>query len=275
MDKKKRRRLVALCVLAAVILFFISPLYPYLRALAVMSVYSPINDSHSLLESEDITLDIPSDENWTPFVMNFAADSAFLSETQLPAKLTILYNFPAFSLQKGCSRLYDESSPYYSSFYGAYLVKRSDGRPFGFSEQTGALDEAAVASVAKFDYLTLVLGNFGLPKTERLFDYTVTAAETGLSFVGYEGSTRVCSDIDTKGVNHKKAGFVPAYLQYGPPNFPVSADFAPITMKSIVYARYFEDWNVSVFFYVMSPSEEVCEACVSELLAKSTLKAAD
>ena len=38
--------------------------------------------------------------------------------------LAKLYNFPAFDLRwgKGCSRLYDPTSPYYNAFYGAYLV---------------------------------------------------------------------------------------------------------------------------------------------------------
>lgn len=275
MEKKKRHRLILFGSLAALAAFVISPLYPCLRSLAVMSVYSPMNGKKSLLESEGFALEIPHDKNWTPLVMNFVADDAFSAAAQLPAALTILYNFPAFSLQKGCSRLYDETSPYYGSFYGAYLVRQNDGRPFGFSDRTGALDEKAAACVARFDYLSLVLGNFGLPEADRFFNCTVRSKEAGLSFAGYGGWTRVCSDIETRGVNHEKKGFVPAYLQYGPPNFPVSADFAPITMKSIVYARYFEDWNVSVFFYVMSPSEAVCEACVSSLLSHSILKKAD
>lgn len=56
--------------------------------------------------------------------MTFTADAAYAAYTGQPdARLTILYNFPAFDLSRGCSRLYDPNSPYYNGFYGAYLVR--------------------------------------------------------------------------------------------------------------------------------------------------------
>lgn len=273
MEKKKKQRLLILaCVLVLLTAFVLSPVFPYARSLAVMSLYSPYCAKNSIME-ENFELSIPSGDGWYPFVMTYEADEAFSTHIGLPdTKLTILYNFPAFSLKNGCSKLFDESSPYYSSFYGAYLVRRADIAPFGFSPDMRDVDEKAVSDIAKFDFVTLVLGDFGLTADKQVFESTPNSEQRGVSFLGYDDWTRISSSQKVNGLNHKKRGFVSSYLQYGSPNFPVSSDFAPVEMKSIVYAKYFSEWDTSVFFYVMSPSEEVCESCVQTILSQSTLK---
>ena len=273
---KKKRLIILVCVFSIVIGFIASPLFPYLRSLSLMSVYSNYCEKNSLLETEKIELKMPSGENWYPFVMTFNADSSFSAYSNTPdTKLTILYNFPAFSLMKGCSGLFDEASPYYNSFYGAYLVQREDKVPYGFSSDTLALSSEAVSSVARFDFFNLVLSEFGLSEEDEIFDYSVTSKETDLTFAGSDNWTRVSSNITVNGMAHQKNGFVTSYLQYGSPNFPVSSDFSAVKMKSIIYGKYFEEWNTSVFFYVMSPSETVCEDCEKLILSRSTLKSSD
>lgn len=273
MNRKKKRLIISLIITALLFIFIISPLFPYVRSLAVMSVYSRLCAKNSLMESENFSLNIPSGEGWYPFVMTFTADSAFSAYTNNPGtKLTILYNFPAFSLRKGCSMLFDKASPYYSSFYGAYLIQCPDGAPFAFSPDTLELDSDSVAEVARFDFFSLVLGDFGLSDAKQVFDYSVSSRKTDFTFAGIGGWTRITSDIAVNGAAHKKEGFVSSYLQYGPPNFPVDADFLPVIMKGIVYGKYFEEWNTSVFFYVMSPSEEICKECERTILSKSTFQ---
>lgn len=273
MDKKKKRFIAYACGFALLVIFIASPLFPYLRSLVLMSVYSNYCDRSSIMEKEDIEITIPSGENWYPFVMTYTADSAFSAYSNLPeTKLTILYNFPAFSLKEGCSNLFNEQSPYYSSFYGAYLVQRNNNLPYGFSAETKALSPDAVSDIAKFDVFLLVLGDFGLSNENQLFEYKLYSEEKDLSFAGSDGWTRICSDIKTNGMSHNDVGFKTSYLQYGFPNFPVSSDFSPIEMKSIIYGKYFEEWNTSVFFYVMSLSEKVCEECEVKILSLSTIK---
>lgn len=276
MKKRINRRLIILaCVLVLLAAFVISPVFPYARSLAVMKAYSPYCAKNSIMKQEDFKLSIPSGSGWYPFVMTYEADEAFSDYIGLPdTKLTILYNFPDFSLRTGCSRIFDESSQYYSSFYGAYLVRRADGAPYAFSSDMSTLDENTVSNIAKFDIFTLVLGDFGLTGDKRVFENTPASEQTNISFLGYDDWTRISSKLTVNGMDHKKNGFVSSYLQYGSPNFFVSSDFAPVEMKSIVYARYFPEWGTSVFFYVMSPSEEVCENCVQTILPKSTLKSA-
>ncbi|MEA4895521.1 MAG: hypothetical protein VB064_09695 [Oscillospiraceae bacterium] len=277
MDKRKKRRIIILaCTAALLVSFAASPVFPYARSLAVMKAYSSHCAKDSLMDERDIELFIPSGGGWYPYVMTYEADEDFSSYTGLPGtKLAILYNFPAFSLKKGCSRLFDESSAYYGSFYGAYLVSRADGEPYGFSSDAREIDEKAVSLIARFDIFTLVLDDFGLSADKRIFECTPVSEQTNISFLGYDGWTRVSSNLKVNGMNHEKNGFVQSYLQYGSPNFPVSSDFSPVEMKSIVYARYFPEWNASVCFYVMSPSEEVCESCLRTILSQSTLKSTE
>lgn len=48
--------------------------------------------------------------DWYPFVMTFVDNKGFQSYMgNKNLSLTILYNFPAFSLLNGCSRLFDEN----------------------------------------------------------------------------------------------------------------------------------------------------------------------
>lgn len=276
MKNKKRKPIVYACIIAVLAAFVVSPLFPYARSLAVMSVYSPICAKDSLMEKEDFILQIPSGKDWYPFVMTYTADEAFSSYLNITdTQLTIMYNFPDFDLKRGCSRLFDESSPYYNSFYGAYIVQRGDGLPYGFSSETQELDNDDVYLLAGFDFFSLVLDDFGLANDERVFDYSLTSKDKDVPFAGSEHWTCICSNITVNGVNHEKNGFVRSYLQYGLPKFPVSSDFAPVAMKSIVYAKYFSDWDVSVFFYVMSPSEKVCSECMNTILSRSTLTEAN
>ncbi|PKM71640.1 MAG: hypothetical protein CVU91_12825 [Firmicutes bacterium HGW-Firmicutes-16] len=274
MEKKKNRRLIILaCVLLLLAAFALSPVFPYVRSLAVMKVYSPYCAKSSIMAEQNIELEIPSGDGWYPFVMTYEADEDFSSYIGRPdTKLTILYNFPAFSLKNGCSRFFDESSAYYNSFYGAYLVRCADGEPFGFSLDMRNPDEKAVSEIAKFDFFTLVLNDFGLTPNEQVFEYSLACEQTDVSFLGYDGWTQISSDLNVNGANHEKRGFTSSYLQYGSPSFPVSSDFAPVKMKSIVYAKYFPEWGTAVFFYVMSPSEDVCENCVQTILSRSILK---
>lgn len=117
---------------AALIIFIISPFSRYVLSLGVMSVYSGIHERESIMADKGITLEIPGggetpEADWYPFVMTFSPGESFgraAGDTSL--ELTILYNFGAFDLSKGCSRLYDRQSEYYNSFYGAYLVTRKD-----------------------------------------------------------------------------------------------------------------------------------------------------
>lgn len=297
--KKWKPALIALCLF---LLFCASPFSKFLLSMGVMSVYSGMHEKESVLAEKKVELKIPSGsgKGWYPFVMTFNPNSAdFCRFAGLPedaVRLSILYNFPAFDLSwgKGCSRLFDETSPYYNSFYGAYAVSGStDGSPYGFHAD-GSLNQEEIAEVAKYDFQRLVLGDFGLAPRDRVFTWTASAeAEEGAAgeasetaaaaskqnlFLGETGWQRVDADLLVNGCAHSADGFVRSYLQYGTPNYDISKTddenkrpFTPVEMKGRIYAKYLEEKDLSVFFYIIAADEKVLEQTDEEILRSSKL----
>ena len=219
-------------------------------------------------------------------------------------ELAILYNFPAFDLLAGCSRLYDTASPYYNGFYGAYLVSgqvtEADGsrHPYGFTAE-GKLDAAATAQVPQFDFQKLVLGDMGIDRSQLVFDWALTGTEEGVNFAGSSGWTRADAVLTVNGVAHTKKEFHQSYLQYGPPGFTKGAadlegtgtgaaghegaadlegigtaveDFAPVDLFGRLYGKYLKEYDTSIFFYVLAKDPDVVERCSGEILQRSRVE---
>lgn len=289
-----KKKLFIIGIIAAVLAVFLwLPLSHYPLSLAVMKVYSGIHEKDSVMAEKGIELEIPGgdvteEKDWYPFVMTFN-DSAgfrrFIGEndfrkiygTKAPLELTILYNFPAFDLLKGCSMLYDPKSPYYNSFYGAYLVSgyTAEGLPYGFSAD-GKLDLEAASQVPQFDFQKLVLEDLGISENQEVFDWELQSIREDVDYAGSSGWTRLDAALTVNGVIHRKEDFRRSYLQYGscayvPEDCGLEA-FAPVTMNGRLYGKYFAAWDISIFFYVMASDEGVLERCDAEILAKSVLK---
>jgi len=267
-------------ILALLFLFCLSPLANVCYSMAVMGIYSKINKNTSLLESEEIHLSIPGglstfSSDWYPFVMTFEANSGFRRFTgDSSLSLTILYNFPAFSPLKGCSKLYDTASPFYNSFYGAYLIKDADGDAYGFtrtSDNTLFPDAAMVAEVPKYDFFRLVLSEFGLTSRNAVFGWNVTEISEPLTYAGEEGFYRIDATLTVNGASHRYQGFTQSYLQYGTPNYPVTDPLAPVPMYGRLYGKYLEEKQVSLFFYIVAADKEVLDACDKKILSNSSL----
>ncbi|MBQ8549476.1 MAG: hypothetical protein IJ427_13335 [Lachnospiraceae bacterium] len=277
---RKQKRYLAGRILALLLLFCLSPFSRVFYSMAVMGIYSKMNERTSLLHTEGIELSIPGGlttlrSDWYPFVMTFEANSGFRRFTgNSSLDLTILYNFPAFSPTKGCSRLYDTASPYYNSFYGAYLVKDEDGGAYGFTRRNDGSfypDASAVAEVPKYDFWQLVLSEFGLTRSNAVFDWNITDISKPLSYAGEDGFYRMDATLTVNGSSHEYNGFTQSYLQYGKPNFPVTNPLTPVPMYGRLYGKYLEDKQVSLFFYIVAADKEVLEDCDRELLSKSAL----
>ena len=132
-------------------------------------------------------------------MMNFRADDDFRAVSGIKdGRLSIYYNFAAFDWARGCSEIYDPDSPYYSSFYGAYIVRGEGGKPYGFTDDDagkggGALtpDLEQVAGIARLDFSRLVLLDFGLQLSDQIFSYESTGVESGVTFLDSDGWTRI------------------------------------------------------------------------------------
>ena len=119
-----------------------------------------------------------------------------------------------------------------------------------------------------------MLRDFGLRAQDMQFDWTVREVRTVDGFLGYDGWSCVNADMTVSGAFHRANGFRQSYLQYGTPKYDAYSDdpFAPVNMSGRVYARYFPEWESSVFFYVMAPSWEVVDNCDQQILQKSRLR---
>ena len=232
-NKMTLRKKITTVIAVALIIFVISPLSRYVLSLGVMSVYSNIHERESIMADKGIILEIPGggetpEADWYPFVMTFSPGESFgRAAGDNSLELTILYNFGAFDLSKGCSRLYDRQSEYYNSFYGAYLVTRKDDgneasgdsmtAPFGFDSQ-GNMDPEQTAIVPKFDFQHLVLGDFGIRTSEQVFEWTAETTCEDVSYLGWDGWSRVDASLLVNGAAHTKKEFRQSYLQYGAPH---------------------------------------------------------
>ena len=270
---KRIKRLIIICI--GILIFILSPFFELVKSMAVMGVYSSIHKTESLLESENIKLKIPGglstpQADWYPFVMTFSADGAYRAFANEPdARLTIMYNFPAFAYTKGCSRLFDRDSAYYNGFYGAYIARDSGNDML----LQGKLDADHAANIARFDFFKLVLGDFGLTSEQEEFSFEIEELTENVPYVGYDGWTRIHTSMTVNGAAHNRKPDVMSYLQYGKPNFgEISDEFASTAMYGIIYARYFPEKDVGIYFYVMAGSEEICIACDEDILSKSVLE---
>jgi hypothetical protein len=298
---------------ALILIFLLTPLHRYPLSLAVMKVSNRINYHKSLEKDAGLKLDMPGGSatpgrDWYPFVMNYTADPLFDYYTgHAGGRLSIYYNFGAFDAIKGCSDIYDPASPYYSSFYGAYVVRTHDHSPYGFfpcpavpseghpdtpdsegrpSGKAGVDDAGAdetfsdgltadydsIAGMTRLDYSYLVLSDLGLSPSEQTFSWNITATGIEDGFAGSDGWLRLDADMTVNGMYHKALSPHPlSYLQYGVPTAKDEDDFELVSMHGIICGKYFEDQDLSVFFYVMSPDLGVCRSCMDDILRKSEL----
>lgn len=278
--KRLKKPLKVIIIIAAVMVLLISPPMRGLWSMAVMGIYSGINHRDSVLTEEGVDISIPgglstSERDWYPFVMTFNSDRGFSNYIHKPGcRLTIMYNFPSFDLLKGCSRLYDEESPLYSSFYGAYAVKTDDGESYGFikTEDGLILDESITALVPNYDYHRLVLRDFGLTDDIAEFEWRITDRSEKLEYAGFEGWTSIDAELYVNGCAHEPDGFVQSYLQYGSCNFETASPLAPTRMYGRVYCRYFEQKEMSIFLYVLTSDKAELERCDEEILSKSMIE---
>ena len=272
--RAKKKRKLRCCISAVCILLALMLCVPFSRSLLVMGVYSGIQKRGSLLDTEGIDLKIPGglttrETDWYPFVMPFSADEAYGGYIGEPkARLTILYNFPAFSMKSGCSRLFDPDSQYYNGFYGAYLVRDSSNTAL----REGEIDEERLEKIVAYDYFHLVLEDFGLKKAEERLSINIGNREKDVSYLGYTGWERLTAEFTINGAAHNRRAGVTSYLQYGAPRFGwIQEEFALVTMQGIVYGRYFSEQDVGIYLYVMAQKQEICETCDQQILSKSSL----
>lgn len=261
-----RRKWRVLLALLAVVVLLCTPPFATLRSMGIMSAYSAYCERNSIEKQQGFSLEIPGgmitgERDWYPLMLFFDASSEFSRRTETETQLNIYYTFGAYDIWKGCSQLYDPQSPYYTSFYGAYVVQ---------GEEYRTLDLEKVVQVMEFDLFELVLDDFGLDSDNEVFEWTVTRQQKLPEYIGVSDWLQIDADVTVNGAAHIQDGFRLSYLQYGAPGAYEGEAFAPVALQGRMIGRYFEEWDCCIFFYILAADENVLEACDRRILSRTT-----
>ncbi len=261
-------------IILITLLFLQTPSFQYVKSLAVMSVYSEYEAYNSVLREEGIKIKIPGGlstlkNDWFPFVITFNDDRGFSWYTDRDLRMTVLYNFGHFPFYRHYSSYYDPDSPYYNSFYGAYAVKAEDGGdPYGFPKGIANIDE--MGSIPTYDMERLVLISIGNSKPE--FSYDVTSFEE-VELLGETGWYQFNADMKVSGSQHIYEKDYRAYIQYGrPPVYdePI-IDYEVIDMKGRIYGKYYQEKDITLFFYCITTDQEQIDLWETQIMAETTM----
>lgn len=267
--KKTRYIRSAVVILGLIVLFYAVPIIPSVLIMTGNNIY---HGRDGLWASTGVEIDLPAgridpDQQWYPFMLKYNAGSHFERVIGRNAELSILYNFGSYT-GRG-SRFYNVLSPYCGAFYGAYLVQEK-GNETGYGYEEGQrVSFSDLEAVAQYDYTRLVLRALGADPP-ILFEQSVTGQRTE-SFGGYVWD-RIDAEIQTQSPTHRKKDFSLSYLQYGYPLDYEGEDFPVVTMYSRVWIRYFQEEDLTVAFYAMSPSQTFLEAMGEEIIGRAQVR---
>lgn len=253
---KKRVIILIIAISLISLLLFLPPTRSYI----VMSVYSSIEKSSSVMEKNNFKINMSSDNGWYPFVITFNPVN-FGRWSKTGAEMTIMYNFAAFKLNTLSSDIFNPQSPMHSTFYGAYALNQDEGY-FGFSGNKVDVDE--IIMTFNYDYKLLVLNDLGC--TDPVFEVISTEITEDVSYLNTEGWTRVDAVMLASSMLHNYSESHTSYMQYGKPKIKVREDFPAVTMYGRLYIRAYEEYNSTIVLYAMSPSIDIIEECDNTIL---------
>ena len=234
-----------------------------------MSFYSHSENSKSVMAENNFEINIPSNNEWYPFVITFNATN-FGRWSKTRADMSIMYNFAKFDIKTMSSGIFDPNSEKNSSFYGAYALHQDEGY-FGYEDGEINMDE--IALTFKYDYRLLVLGDIGCEwPVFEVDDYQI---ENDAEYLGSNGWTKIDAVLETNSMIHNYQEFHTNYLQYGRPRYDADEDFPIIDMHGRLYVKYFDEYQCTVIFYVVSPNVDTIEKCDKDLLQKSSIEPID
>lgn len=273
-----RRLKILAAILAGCLLFLQTPQWHYAKSLIIMGAYSAYEAQTGLLEKAGLDLYMPGGSatparDWYPFVMTFNGGPGLAAYVGKDIDATILYNFGAWHPAEATTHYLDPESPYYNSFYGAYVVRDKAGGSFGF-DAAGEPVAEDIAKIPAYDMKVLVFSSIGCPAP--VFT-TVPTNSWRQAMLGYDGWFVFDADIRTNGAYHRYDGPHRAYIQYGFPKEPEKLaappeDFAPMDMQGRIYGKYFEEAGVSVFFYIIAGSQALIEETETQFILASRLE---
>ncbi|MTI67689.1 MAG: hypothetical protein FH753_13970 [Firmicutes bacterium] len=275
----KRRYILIIIILIIIIALLNTNIYYTLRSYLIMYPYSRLKKSESLINKYDIKLKIPSGsytkkKDWYPFMLYHNDYKGFSNYLNKDLSLTVVYNFGHFDLLEGFSSYYNENSPYYNAFYGAYIIRnnKNSENGFGFLDN-GKIDTLEMGQLPKYDQTHLVLPSLGCPIKDATFENTIKKIEYNVNYVNIPNWTKVNSIIKTNSPIHKYQSKQKGYIQYGIFNKSYNGEnFPKMILKGRIYAKYFEEYNLTIVLYMIAKDEKVLNKLDKNILSKSIIK---
>lgn len=273
----------SLIVVVFILMFTISIAFlaPSIRSHIIMSLVSWKESFHVIGKDEGLAIEfvdpISAKENglnWYSNMLLFNARDISSSSIDLHGNglldMSIYYTFGDF--EKGRSSIYDPKSPYNSAFYGAYMIKFKSDQ---YSKEEIDLAELAEA-VTRYDYLNLILSQFGLDNEEAYFKPEAIVIKDGISKFDIDDWVQIDSYVNTRSVTHTPDGFKRHYLQFGKPNVDETHnDFPPVTIFGRTYCKYFKDKDAYIIFYIQAANEDLVDSTDKYLLSRSKVSIED
>ncbi len=232
-----------------------------------MGIYSTIHKNSSIYKKYNIEVDVKGGAStvkgdYYPFIMYFNSNDAFTRFSGVKCEYSIIYNFGSFTFPYMSSSIFNEHSPYYSTFYGAYAVKPEDDQyHFGYLDGEINLEEMVLGP--KYDLTKLVLRDLGCDNVT--FDYTIEKTDYNAN-----GYLVIDTILTTNSLSHKYDGFMTNYLQYGRPllfNNP-GESFTVEDYYGRIYVKYIEESNVTLFYYIITLDEQTLEYTDAKFLSE-------
>ena len=268
-------RFVAIVVCAAalaLIVFRQTPYYYQARSYVILKSANTIDRLSAFCLGDKLCVRLPdgrstSERDWSSQVSVYRPGADFSAYFGREIELVILYNFGAFTWGKPYSSALNPHSPYYSAYYGAYIVKDPQG-PFGFTEE-GKADLQALASITSYDLSNLVLTSLGCHQrvTPRDFLSGEIMVEENVTYAGLPGWNRLDCNFQGRGLWHTYQKGQWGYLQFGLPPKGNGEDFALTTFYGRVYARYLANKDVTLYLYIMTVDPQILEECDKRILS--------
>lgn len=277
-SKFKKNAIRGIVTLFVILIGVNSPFFQVIKSYMIMGGYSYYHKVESDIYKEGIRIHIPGGlktlkRDYYPFVMTYDTSEEFSSHRNESIDLVVLYNFGTMQWLKGASVLYDETSPYYNSFYGAYIAKFKDGVGVYGRKDDGSLDVESIMDITDFDLKHLVLNSVGCEQPILKYDIIETEEPKYLE-IDHEIYQVIDAKMEMSTMWHEVKGDYTAYIQYGNPSgFKSTIDsFATIQGYGRIYIRFDTQKNISYFFYSIATSQHTLDEIESGFISKSTIK---
>ncbi|MBF4693571.1 hypothetical protein [Fusibacter ferrireducens] len=250
----KWNKSIGIGTLAILMLLTTLMLVPYTRARIIMGGLTTLEKARAHSKFE---FDIPTGMAWFSNMNWFDASEGFNDVNHTDLSLTILYSYGDFN--QGTSSIFDRNSPYYSSFYGAYVIEDAS------FPQT--LDELAL--VPTYDYEHLILKDLGDPEYKGAFSYEIQGTQKDVKYLDSEGWEKVDINIQTHGLWHQKDRFLNHYIQFGIPKADSGGtNFSVVDLKGRLYFKRVKP-TYTVVLYIIAANSKLLEETDESLLSKA------